>query len=112
MIYFSFRFLLCNAIICIFLGSLLGLKNLLQRQLSASYRRVQGRQTLRPALHNGRVRQGGGAGMPPRGNQTRLAGEDPNLAPVPRRQIASVSRDQLEIGSLTGLGCDTSRDER
>ena len=35
MIYFSFRFLLCNAIICIFLGSLLGLKNLLQRQLSA-----------------------------------------------------------------------------
>lgn len=34
MIYFSFRFLLCNAIICIFLGSLLGLKNLLQRQLS------------------------------------------------------------------------------
>ena len=35
MIYFSFRFLLCNAIICIFLGGLLGLKNLLQRQLSA-----------------------------------------------------------------------------
>ena len=35
MIYFSFRFLLCNAIICIFLGSLLGFKNLLQRQLSA-----------------------------------------------------------------------------
>ena len=35
LIYFSFRFLLCNAIICIFLGSLLGLKNLLQRQLSA-----------------------------------------------------------------------------
>ena len=35
MIYFSLRFLLCNAIICIFLGSLLGLKNLLQRQLSA-----------------------------------------------------------------------------
>lgn len=35
MIYFSFRFLLCNSIICIFLGSLLGLKNLLQRQLSA-----------------------------------------------------------------------------
>ena len=35
MTYFSFRFLLCNAIICIFLGSLLGLKNLLQRQLSA-----------------------------------------------------------------------------
>ena len=35
MIYFSFRFLLCNAIICIFLGNLLGLKNLLQRQLSA-----------------------------------------------------------------------------
>lgn len=35
MIYFSFRFLLCNAIICIVLGSLLGLKNLLQRQLSA-----------------------------------------------------------------------------
>ena len=33
MIYFSFRFLLCNAIICIVLGSLLGLKNLLQRQL-------------------------------------------------------------------------------
>ena len=35
MIYFSLRFLLCNSIICIFLGSLLGLKNLLQRQLSA-----------------------------------------------------------------------------
>jgi bla regulator protein BlaR1 len=35
LIYFSLRFLLCNSIICIFLGSLLGLKNLLQRQLSA-----------------------------------------------------------------------------
>jgi bla regulator protein BlaR1 len=35
LIYFSFRFLLCNAIICIFLGCLLGFKNLLQRQLSA-----------------------------------------------------------------------------
>ena len=35
MIYFSFRFLLCNAIISIFLGGLLGLKTLLQRQLSA-----------------------------------------------------------------------------
>ena len=34
-IFLVFRFLLCNAIICIFLGSLLGLKNLLQRQLSA-----------------------------------------------------------------------------
>ena len=35
MTYFSFRFLLCNAIICIFLGILLGLKRLLQNQLSA-----------------------------------------------------------------------------
>ena len=35
MTYFSFHFLLCNAIICIFLGILLGLKRLLQNQLSA-----------------------------------------------------------------------------
>ena len=35
MTYFSFRFLICNAIICIFLGILLGLKKLLQNQLPA-----------------------------------------------------------------------------
>lgn len=35
LIYFSFRFLISNAIICIFLGVLLGLKKLLHNQLSA-----------------------------------------------------------------------------
>ena len=35
--------------------------------------------------------------MPPRGNQARIIGESPYLAPVSRRQIPSHSCNQLEV---------------